>query len=96
MDGDSIGVKYKGTFLDGKVFDASANHGPGNEIFKLKFAQNMPLIKGWISVLGKMHEGEKVTVLIPSDLAYGAHGSGMIQPYTPLIFEMEMVHIKSN
>jgi FKBP-type peptidyl-prolyl cis-trans isomerase FkpA len=95
-DGDSIGVRYVGKFLNGKGFDSSSGHGPGNEIFKLKFSQTMPLIKGWISVLGKMQEGEKVTILIPSAMGYGERGGGPISPNTPLLFNMELVYVKSN
>jgi FKBP-type peptidyl-prolyl cis-trans isomerase FkpA len=89
-DGDSIEVVYKGTHLDGSVFD------PGNQPIKMVYSQNMSLIKGFVDVLGKMNEGEKVKVLIPSAVAYGARGYGPIQPYTPLVFDMEMVKVKSN
>ncbi|HTB30513.1 MAG TPA: FKBP-type peptidyl-prolyl cis-trans isomerase, partial [Bacteroidia bacterium] len=95
MVGDSLEIKYKGMFLDGKVFDQS-DRGSGRGTFKVKYAKQMPLIKGWISVLGKMSGGDKVTVLIPSSMAYGAHGQGQIQPYTPLIFDIELVTITPN
>jgi peptidyl-prolyl cis-trans isomerase A (cyclophilin A) len=48
-------------------------------------------------MLGSMTEGEKVTVLIPSKLAYGAMGAGsLIPPFTPLIFDMELVRVVKN
>jgi FKBP-type peptidyl-prolyl cis-trans isomerase FkpA len=94
QEGDSLDVKYTGMFLDGRIFDKSEGHGKGT--LPVHFKQPIPLIKGWISVLGKMSQGEKVKVLIPSAMAYGAHGMGSIQAYTPLIFEMEIVNIKSN
>ena len=90
QQGDSIVIRYKGTFLEGGVFD------PGNQPLKMVYSQNMPLIKGWINILGKMNEGEKVKVLIPSAMAYGMRGAGQIEPYTPLIFDMEVVRVKSN
>ncbi len=90
QEGDSVEVKYRGTFMDGKVFD------PGTQNYKFKYGKNAMVIRGWISVLGKMHEHERVTVLIPSKMGYGAQGMSIIQPYTPLIFDMEIVSIKSN
>jgi FKBP-type peptidyl-prolyl cis-trans isomerase FkpA len=94
-EGDSLEIKYKGTFLDGKVFDQS-DKGPGPGTYKIVFTRNMALIQGWISVLGKMNEGDKVKVLIPSKMAYGPQGRSQIPPYAPLIFDMELVRLKSN
>lgn len=97
-EGDSIQVKYVGSLLDGSVFDKS-DHGPGHETMGLLYSKDpntIRVIQGWIDVLGKMHEGEKVKVLIPSAMAYGARGMGPIQPFTPLIFDMEIVSVKSN
>src|SRR6202020_2973127 len=92
--GDSLEIKYKGMFLDGTVFDQS-DKGPGPGTFKVRYNKTMPLIQGWISVLGKMNEGDKVKILIPSKMAYGPQGRGQIPPYAPLLFEMELVRLKS-
>jgi len=89
-DGDSLTVKYSGTFLDGKVFD------PGSQPFKVVYSKSSPVIQGWISVLGKMNGGDKVKVLIPSKMGYGSRGYGPILPYTPLLFDMELIGLKSN
>lgn len=91
--GDNVEVRYKGMFLDGRVFDQSANHG-GKGTFSFIYSQNVPLIKGWIKVIGNMHEGEKLSVLIPSWLAYGERGAGGLIPgNTPLIFDIEAVKV---
>jgi FKBP-type peptidyl-prolyl cis-trans isomerase FkpA len=94
-EGDSISVGYTGMFLNGTVFDKSDN-GPGHRTLNLLYSKNMALIKGWISVLAKMHQGDKVKVLIPSAMAYGPQGRGQIPAYAPLIFDMELVSVKSN
>ena len=93
-ENDSVEIKYTGMFLDGKIFDQS-DKGTGRGTFKILFSQNAPLIKGWISIIGKMHQGEKTRVLIPSSMAYGARGYSYIKPYTPLVFDMEIVSINS-
>lgn len=94
-EGDSVEISSTGTLLNGQVFDKS-DKGPGHTTYKFLYAKNMALIKGWIAVLGKMHQGEKVKVLIPSAMAYGSQGNQMIQPYSPLVFDIDLVNVKSN
>ncbi len=94
--GDSVYCRYVGKFLDGRIFDQSSIHGNG--LFPFVFnGMASPVIKGWSIIIGGMTEGEKVTVLIPSKLAYGAYGAGkLIPPYTPLLFDIELVKVAKN
>jgi len=93
-DGDSLYVSYTGMQLNGKVFDASEKHGGP---LKLVYSQSMQLIKGWVEMLGTMHEGESAKILVPSSLGYGAHQMGPdLLPYTPMLFELQVVKVKSN
>jgi FKBP-type peptidyl-prolyl cis-trans isomerase FkpA len=94
-EGDSLEVGYTGRLLNDTIFDFS-DKGPGHRTYKLLYTKNAALIKGWISVLGNMHEMEKVKVLIPSAMAYGPRGGGPIPPFSPLVFDIEVVSIKSN
>ena len=95
-EGDSVTVTYKGMLLDGTVFDKS-DHGPGHTTFSFLYTKDMQLIKGWIEAIGEMHQGEKATILLPSALAYGARQAGpSIAPYSPLLFDIEIVKVKSN
>lgn len=82
--GDNISVKYKGYFLDKAktVFD----EGEFDYILG-----SSGVIPGFEDALLQMRVGEKVTVLIPSKIAYGAKGSGSIPPNTPLAFDLEVV-----
>lgn len=52
------------------------------------------LIAGWTEGVSYMRKGEKSTILIPSYLAYGESGYGLITPYMPLLFELELVDVK--
>jgi FKBP-type peptidyl-prolyl cis-trans isomerase len=91
--GDSVTVHYTGKFLDGKVFDSSLNR---NEPFQFVLGTNS-VIKGWDEGLALLKKGEKATLLIPSTLGYGATGAGngVIPPFSPLVFEVELLDIKS-
>jgi len=88
--GDIVVVNYTGTFLDGEKFDSSYDR---NEPFDFTLGIG-EVIKGWDEGIGYMKEGGKATLIMPSSLAYGARGAGSIQPYTSLIFEVELLDVK--
>ncbi len=100
--GDTVMVNYTGRFLSGKVFDTSfaevaKKAGTFNaqrpyEPLKMPVGLNGS-IPGFEEGLLLMSKGSKATVIIPSNLAYGEMGSQGIPPFTPLIFELEMVDI---
>ena len=85
---DKVKVNYEGRLIDGTVFDASAKHG--GEPAEFTPAQ---VIKGWTEALTMMPVGSKWRLFIPSDLAYGDRDTGMIKPYSTLIFDVELVEI---
>lgn len=86
---DKVEVHYTGKLLDGTVFDSSVNRG---EPFSFRLGAH-EVIPGWEKAVAMMHVGEKATFLIPSQLAYGERGTYGIPPYTPLIFEIELLKI---
>ena len=91
VNGTRVKVHYTGKFLDGEVFDSSFERGVPVEVI----AGSGQFIAGWEEALKLMKGGDKATVLIPSKLAYGSRGYGyVIQPYTPLVFEMEVVSVE--
>jgi FKBP-type peptidyl-prolyl cis-trans isomerase FkpA len=105
QDGDSVYVTYVGKLLNGQVFDQSANHAgvpgfvtiAGQPTLATVYTPSMHLIQGWVIALGKMHNGDKITILTPSAIAYGEHGAGgLIGPNTPLLFDMEVLRVISN
>jgi FKBP-type peptidyl-prolyl cis-trans isomerase FkpA len=88
-------VKYIGTTLAGKVFDA--NTGPQakrSDLFSVTVGQGM-VIRGWDEGLQLLKKGSKATFYIPSALAYGPQGAGAdIGPNENLIFDVEVVNVK--
>jgi len=103
LNGDTVSVNYTGKLLNGTVFDSSVaavaakaglqQDGRTYEPFKFALGHG-DVIKGWDEGLLLLHEGEKATFIFPSSLAYGEQGSGPIPPYSPLVFDVELVHVK--
>ena len=84
-----VKVHYKGTTIDGEVFDSSYESGETTE-----FPLNR-VIPGWTEGLQLMSVGSKYKLYIPYQLAYGEQGAGgVIMPYSALIFEVELLEIK--
>ncbi|MDI9239701.1 FKBP-type peptidyl-prolyl cis-trans isomerase [Lysobacter sp. LF1] len=87
---DKVRVNYRGTLLDGTVFDSSYQSGQPAE-----FALN-EVIPGWAEGVAKMPVGSKYRFWIPGDLAYGPQGSpnGGIGPNATLVFDVELMGIQ--
>ncbi|SHJ83563.1 FKBP-type peptidyl-prolyl cis-trans isomerase [Hymenobacter daecheongensis DSM 21074] len=90
--GQTVSVLYKGTLLDGKVFDSSEKMGNKPIDFPLGVGQVIP---GWDKGIALLNKGTKATLLIPSSLAYGQRGAGADIPAdAPLRFDVELVDVK--
>jgi hypothetical protein len=90
-NGKTISVHYTGKFLNGQIFDSSLQRGE-----PLSFVVGAdPMIEGFVEGVKLMNQGGKATFILPSDIAYGAsHPSYPIPPYTPILFEVEIVEVK--
>jgi len=85
---DTIECHYRGTLIDGTVFDSSYQRG------KPATFQVSGVIQGWIQALQMMKVGSRWELYIPPDLAYGDRGAGsVIKPGATLIFEVEVLGI---
>jgi len=86
--GRKVAMKYVGKLTkNGKVFDASKS--PFN--FVLGVGE---VIKGWDLGVAGMKVGEKRTLIIPSELGYGARGAGRdIPPNSSLTFDVELLKV---
>ncbi|HRI28070.1 MAG TPA: FKBP-type peptidyl-prolyl cis-trans isomerase [Chitinophagales bacterium] len=86
----TVKVHYKGTLLNGTVFDSS-------------YDRNQPIsfplqgvIKGWQDGIPKLSEGGKGTLVIPSQLAYGARAVSSIPANSILRFDVELLEVQTN
>jgi FKBP-type peptidyl-prolyl cis-trans isomerase FklB len=85
---DVVSVHYRGSFINGTIFDSSYERGKP-QVFPLN-----RVIPGWSEALQLMHVGDKWQIVIPHYLAYGEAGYGNeIGPNTTLVFEMELLGI---
>lgn len=91
--GDSIGISYIAYFTDGTVFDSSASQQDG--VWRYVSGE-VPLIAGFTDAVNQLREGGFGTFIIPSALGYGPSGYYTIPPYTPLVFDIELVAIYSD
>jgi len=83
----TIIVRYKGSLVDGTVFDQTK---PGEQVdFELN-----GLVKGWQEVVPLMRDGDKIEAVFPPEYGYGRAGKGSIKPDQVLVFEIELIGIK--
>jgi FKBP-type peptidyl-prolyl cis-trans isomerase FklB len=84
-----VSVNYKGSLINGNVFDQSPEGQPAE----------IPLnrvIPGWSEGIALMTVGSKYKFYIPGNLGYGPNGNpqGGIGPNEVLIFDVELLGIK--
>ena len=80
-DVDTVWVKYKGTLIDGTVFDETAEDAEPIS-FPLK-----SVVAGWTEGMQLIGEGG------PANLAYGEQGRPGIDPNSTLIFDVQLVKV---
>lgn len=86
---DIVKVHYHGTLMDGTVFDSSVQR---KEPAMFGVGQVIP---GWTEALQLMPVGSKWIVYVPAELGYNEQAQGAIQPFSPLIFEVELLSIEN-
>lgn len=92
VSGDILSLNYEGQMINGKYFDSTKKR---REYFSYKYGVQYQVIKGFEEAVSRMTEGEKVMIILPSWLAFGKEGSatGIIPPFTSVIYELELVKI---
>ena len=86
--GANVSVHYKGTLVDGTVFDSSYQRDQPIE-FSVGEGQVIP---GWDEGILLLNKGAAARFVIPSHLGYGAQGAGGVIPAdATLIFEVELI-----
>ncbi len=88
--GQTLTMKYKGSLVNGTVFDDSDMHQP------LQFVVGAnKVIPGFDQQALDMKVGEKRTIIIPPELAYGDNNvAGVIPANSYLVFELELLNAR--
>ncbi len=101
--GRNVAINYTGRLLNGKVFDTSVEsvakenglYESGRKYEPLSYrVGEMSLIRGWEKGVINQPAGTKLTLIIPSAMAYGPRDMGIIPPNSPLVFDIEIVSVK--
>lgn len=84
---DTVWVRYKGTLIDGTVFDAVADDA---DPIMLTLNRVVP---GWTEGLQLVGEGGKIDLFIPSELGYGEQDNQTIPGNSVLVFNVELTKV---
>lgn len=101
--GDTVVVNYTLRLVSNKILETSIKSeavknklpiNPMNPYKPIRFAIGTKgMIKGWDQGMQLLNKGAEAKFLIPSSLAYGQQGAGQIQPYTSLIFDIQLLDV---
>lgn len=93
--GDRIQVFYATRVLeDSLLVDQSSGYVDGHRFDPIEFVVGTGrMIPGLDEAATYMQEGTKAHLVIPSELAYGQNGSGLVGPFETLLMEVEVYKV---
>ena len=92
--GDTVSMNYTGRLADGTVFDSNVDPSFGHvEPFVFTLGAGR-VIAGWDEGIVGMKVGDKKTLVVPPEKAYGPNDYGPIPGNSTLTFEVELLAIQ--
>ena len=91
VKGALIETQYTGWLVNGEKFDSSYDRG---RPFECVIGTGR-VIKGWDIGLMGMKVGGKRKLIVPAALGYGERQIGKILPHSDLIFEIELLSVRT-
>lgn len=89
VKGEKVELDFAAYLLNGKPVGSTFD---SPEKFSFVLGEGYT-IQGWEEIVPKMHLGERVRAIIPSDLAYGEHSVGEIPAYANLVYDIKLLKI---
>jgi FKBP-type peptidyl-prolyl cis-trans isomerase len=97
-------IRYTGRLVNDRMFDTTEeNKARNNNIYSSSIMygdKRLPIaslpVKGVQEGLMLMNEGSRATLIIPSHLAFGKEGAGIVPSYSTLVYDIELVKVISN
>lgn len=88
--GDSVSIHVSGKYLSGAEFMSTFDSDP------ITFVLGEGLVepRAWEDACSLVSEGDKITVLSPFNMAFGAVDRNPILRYSTLVFEIDVVEVK--
>jgi len=102
--GDTVVVNYTAKLTGGKIIETtmqvaaaaakiSGNPAKPYEPLRVPVLASSGMIAGWNEGMLLLNKGAKAILIMPSAIAYGEQGIGTVPPFTPVIFEVELVDV---
>ncbi|MDR2835354.1 MAG: FKBP-type peptidyl-prolyl cis-trans isomerase [Bacteroidales bacterium] len=88
--GNEVTIDYTASFIDGRVFDSTIER---NDPFSFVVGKK-EVIEGLEQGVQEMKVGDHAILVIPFSLAYGDTKTGIIPPFTTLVFEIKILNAK--
>ncbi len=90
LSGNAVTINYTAGFIDGSVFDSTIER---EQPFRFVLGKD-EVIEGLDEGVATMNVGDHCIFVIPFRLAYGDEKSGIIPPYSTLVFEVDLIDAK--
>ena len=87
--GDKVELDFEAKLLDGRSIGSTFGQ---DEKFSFIVGEGY-VIPGWEVIVPKIHVGERVTAIIPCEMAYGEHSVTGIPPYANLVYDIKLLKI---
>ncbi|HIP37058.1 MAG TPA: hypothetical protein EYG85_09410 [Crocinitomix sp.] len=87
---DSVLIHFTGKHINGMDFESTI---PSNRPVKVLLLNVIP---GWAEGLQLMKEGAQYRFFIPYQLAYGEDGSTSVEPYSAVVYDIELLKVYRN
>jgi len=93
IDGATVEIHYKGTYLTGKVWDDSRARG---ETVKFVIGKESDAVPGMVAGVKGMKAGGQRTLVLPPDLVFGPYGNQSIQGNQPVRVVVDLISVNGN